>query len=128
MTKLIVSVDRPNLSQRKLQARREDFEYLLARLNVRYQICEGVWEGVREQDYMITLEGSKHYRKIIEVAHDRFDQDAVLKVSGYGGATLIFPGRIEEFCGELVQVDEVPEDKCYTQRFSDGAIFTIRNL
>ena len=125
MTKLIVSVDLQNLTDIQLDSRRKNFEYLLQRLNVRSEVCEGTCEGVREQSYMITLDGSKHYRKIIEEAHGRFGQDAVLKVSAYGGASLIFPGRVEKFIGELIQVDEVPKDQCYTQRFSDGAIFVV---
>ena len=126
MTKLIVSVDRPNLSDMQLNRRRKDFEYLLGRLNVRYEVAEGCWEGEREQSYMIKLDGSKHYRKIRDVAFGRFDQDAVLKVSAYGGATLLFSDGQEEPIGEFIQVNEKPEDQCYTQRFSDGAVFVVK--
>jgi hypothetical protein len=128
MTKLIISTDRPNLTDMQLDSRRKNFEYLLERLNVRSEVCEGSWEGVREQSYMITLDNSKHYRKLIDTALGLFDQDAVLKISSYGGATLIFPDKSEELIGELVEVNEVPTDGCYTQRFSDGAIFVIRDL
>jgi len=122
-TKLIISVDRPNLSQTKLYTNRLDFEYLLTRLNVAYDICEGSWKGQREQSYMIALDDSKHYSRLLDVAFNRFDQDAVLKVSAYGGATLINNDRSKQAIGKLVQADAIPLDKCYTQRYSDGAIF-----
>jgi hypothetical protein len=127
MTKLIVSVDRPDLSQITLRDRRRDFEYLLDRLGVSFEVAEGCWEGEREQSYIIKLDGSKHFRKIRDVAHARFNQDAILKVSAYGGATLIMRYGEEEAIGELVQVNEVPSDQCYTQRYSDGAIFVVKN-
>ena len=126
MTKLIISTDRPNLTDMQLDSRRKNFEYLLERLNVRFEVCEGSWEGVREQSYMITLDSGKHYRKLVDTALGLFDQEAVLKISSYGGATLIFPDKSEEFGGELVKVDKVPDDGCYTQRFSDGAIFVVK--
>jgi hypothetical protein len=126
MTKLIISTDRPNLTDMQLDSRRKNFEYLLERLNVRSEVCEGSWEGVREQSYMITLDCSKHYRKLIDTALGLFDQEAVLKISSYGGATLVFPDKSEEFVGELVEVNEVPADGCYTQRFSDGKIFVVK--
>lgn len=130
MTKLVVSVDRPNLTDMQLDSRRKNFEYLLERLNVRSEVCEGVWAGEREQSYLITLDCGKHYRKILDESFGRFGQEAVLKVSSYGGATLMFlkDGTfVEETIGEWMKVDEVPEDLCYTQRFSDGQVFIVKS-
>jgi hypothetical protein len=115
----------------QLDSRRKNFEYLLGRLNVRFEVCEGSWAGEREQSYLISLDSSKHYRKILDEAFGRFDQDAVLKVSAYGGASLIYSKYkdgifTEEAIGEWIKVDEVPEDLCYTQRFSDAQVFIVK--
>ena len=122
-TKLIISVDRPNLSQTKLYTNRLDFEYLLTRLNLAYDVCEGSWQGQREQSYMIALDDSKHYARLLDVAFSRFHQDAVLKVSAYGGAVLINNNMTKQAIGKLVETNVIPLDKCYTQRYSDGAVF-----
>ena len=115
MTKLVISVDRPNLTDMQLDSRRKTFEYLLERLNVRFEVCEGSWAGDREQSYMITLDSGKYFRKLLEEAFDRFDQDAVLKISSYGGVRLVYLSAdtkdgiyTEEPVGEWKEVDEIP--------------------
>ena len=55
MTKIIMSTDRPNKSQLELHKARKEFEYYLDRAGYIYEVCEGVWQGDREQSYMISL-------------------------------------------------------------------------
>ncbi len=126
MTKLIISTDRPDLSQLELHKRRKDFEFYLERTGLKNDVCEGVWEGGREQSYMITLRDDKYYRPLLELAFDRFGQDAVLKVGAYKGATFIHRDYSElSVDGNFIKTTEKPPVGDYTQRYSDGAFFYI---
>jgi len=124
MTKIIMSTDRPNKSDLELNKARKEFEYYLELKGFKYEVCEGSWEGEREQSYMITLrDAGMGFTSLKRLAFDLYDQDAVLRVSAYGGARLFNSDNTKVDIGEFKQVDSIPSDRCYTQSFKTGNIY-----
>ena len=123
MTKIIMSTDRPNKSQLELHKARKEFEYYLDRAGYVYEVCEGSWEGEREQSYMITLRDGLGFTSLKRLAFDLYDQDAVLRVSSYGGASLFNADDTKVNLGKFKQIDSIPSDQCYTQSFKTGNIY-----
>ena len=123
MTKIIMSTDRPNKSQLELHKARKEFEYYLDRAGYVYEVCEGSWEGEREQSYMITLRDGLGFTSLKRLAFDLYDQDAVLRVSSYGGASLFNSDDTKVNLGKFKQIDSIPSDQCYTQSFKTGNIY-----
>jgi hypothetical protein len=125
-TSIIMSTDRPNKSSLELHKTRKEFEYYLSRTGATYEVCEGSWEGEREQSYMITLSPNVAFDTLKALAFTRYNQDAVLRVASYGGASLCFNDGTCDFIGKFVQVDAIPTDKCYTQSFKTGTIYVTQ--
>ena len=123
MTKIIMSTDRPNKTQLELHRARKEFEYYLELKGFKYEVCEGSWEGEREQSYMISINTSIDFVSLKRLAFDLYNQDAVLKVTAYGGATLFTSYGTYIQIGEFKQVDSIPSDQCYTQSFKTGNIY-----
>ena len=124
MTKIIMSTDRPNKSQLELHRARKDFEHYLDRKGFKYEVCEGSWEGEREQSYMITLrDAGMGFTSLKRLAFDLYDQDAVLRITAYGGARLFNSDNTKVDIGEFKQVDVIPSNQCYTQSFKTGNIY-----
>ena len=124
MIKIIMSTDRPNKTQLELHRARKDFEYYLDRKGFKYEVCEGSWEGEREQSYMITLRDSgMGFTTLKRLAFDLYDQDAVLRITAYGGARLFNSDNTKVDIGEFKQVDVIPSNQCYTQSFKTGNIY-----
>ena len=123
MTKIIMSTDRPNKSDLELNKTRKEFEYYLELKGFKYEVCEGSWEGEREQSYMITLRDGLGFTSLKNIAFDRYDQDAVLRVSSYGGASLFNSDETRVDVGKFIKVDSIPSDQCYTQSFKTGNIY-----
>ena len=123
MTKIIMSTDRPNKTQLELHRARKDFEHYLNRTGFKYEVCEGSWEGEREQSYMITLRDGLGFTSLKRLAFDLYDQDAVLRVSSYGGASLFNADDTKVNLGKFKQIDSIPSDQCYTQSFKTGNIY-----
>ena len=122
-TKIIISTDRPNKSQLELHKARKEFEYYLERAGYTYEVCEGVWQGEREQSYMIDLPCGHSYHTLKTIAFNRYNQDAVLRVTAYGGARLSHNDGSLTLLGEFKQVDTIPANQCYTQSFKTGSIY-----
>ena len=119
-----MSTDRPNKTQLELHRARKDFEYYLDRKGFKYEVCEGSWEGEREQSYMITLRDSgMGFTTLKRLAFDLYDQDAVLRITAYGGARLFNSDNTKVDIGEFKQVDVIPSNQCYTQSFKTGNIY-----
>tara|TARA_B110000285_G_scaffold129581_1_gene145780 strand:- start:1679 stop:2068 length:390 start_codon:yes stop_codon:yes gene_type:complete len=124
MTKIIMSTDRPNKSQLELHRARKEFEYYLDLKGFKYEVCEGSWEGEREQSYMITLrDAGMGFTSLKRLAFNHYNQDAVLRITAYGGANLHNNDGTRTNLGGFKQVDLVPTDKCYTQSFQTGNIY-----
>jgi len=124
MTKIIMSTDRPNKTQLELHRARKDFEHYLNRKGFKYEVCEGSWEGEREQSYMITLrDAGMGFTTLKRLAFDLYDQDAVLRITAYGGARLFNSDNTKVDIGEFKQVDSIPSNQCYTQSFKTGNIY-----
>jgi len=124
MTKIIMSTDRPNKSQLELHRARKEFEYYLELKGFKYEVCEGSWEGEREQSYMITLrDAGMGFTSLKRLAFDLYDQDAVLRITAYGGARLFNSDNTKVDIGEFKQVDVIPSNQCYTQSFKTGNIY-----
>lgn len=123
MTKIIMSTDRPNKSQLELHKARKEFEYYLNRLGAAFEVCEGSWEGDREQSYMISLVNGVGFTKLKRLAFDRYNQDAVLRVSSYGGAELFNNDDTRLKVGKFERVASIPDNQCYTQSFKTGNIY-----
>ena len=123
MIKIIMSTDRPNKSQLELHRARKEFEYYLELKGFKYEVCEGSWEGEREQSYMISINTSIDFVSLKRLAFDLYNQDAVLKVTAYGGATLFTSYGTHIQIGEFKQVDSIPSNQCYTQSFKTGNIY-----
>ena len=124
MIKIIMSTDRPNKTQLELHRARKDFEHYLDRKGFKYEVCEGSWEGEREQSYMITLRDSgMGFTTLKRLAFDLYDQDAVLRITAYGGARLFNSDNTKVDIGEFKQVDSIPSNQCYTQSFKTGNIY-----
>jgi len=124
MTKIIMSTDRPNKSQLELNRARKEFEYYLELKGFKYEVCEGSWEGEREQSYMITLrDAGMGFTSLKRLAFDLYDQDAVLRITAYGGARLFNSDNTKVDIGEFKQVDSIPSNQCYTQSFKTGNIY-----
>jgi hypothetical protein len=123
MTKIIMSTDRPNKTQLELHRARKEFEYYLELKGFKYEVCEGSWEGEREQSYMITLSPILGFTSLKNIAFDLYDQDAVLRVSSYGGASFFNSDGTRIDVGKFIKVDSIPSDKCYTQSFKTGNIY-----
>lgn len=124
MIKIIMSTDRPNKTQLELHRARKDFEHYLNRKGFKYEVCEGSWEGEREQSYMITLrDAGMGFTTLKRLAFDLYDQDAVLRITAYGGARLFNSDNTKVDIGEFKQVDSIPSDQCYTQSFKTGNIY-----
>ena len=124
MIKIIMSTDRPNKTQLELHRARKDFEHYLNRKGFKYEVCEGSWEGEREQSYMITLRDSgMGFTTLKRLAFDLYDQDAVLRITAYGGARLFNSDNTKVDIGEFKQVDSIPSNQCYTQSFKTGNIY-----
>ena len=124
MPKLIMSTDRPNKTQLELNRARKDFEHYLNRKGFKYEVCEGSWEGEREQSYMITLrDAGMGFTSLKRLAFDLYDQDAVLRITAYGGARLFNSDNTKVDIGEFKQVDSIPSNQCYTQSFKTGNIY-----
>ena len=120
MIKIIMSTDRPNKTQLELHRARKDFEHYLNRKGFKYE----VWEGEREQSYMITLrDAGMGFTTLKRLAFDLYDQDAVLRITAYGGARLFNSDNTKVDIGEFKQVDSIPLNKCYTQSFKTGNIY-----
>ena len=128
MTKIIMSTDRPNKSQLELHKARKEFEYYLDRAGYVYEVCEGVWKGDREQSYMVDLPSGYGYTTLKNIAFDRYNQDAVLRVTAYGGARLSNNDGTRVGLGAFKQVDSIPADQCYTQSFKTGNIYVTLPL
>ena len=122
-TKIIMSTDRPNKSQLELHKARKEFEYYLERAGYTYEVCEGVWQGEREQSYMISIARGCSYQALKTIAFNRYNQDAVLRVTAYGGARLSHNDGSLTLLGAFKQVDTIPADQCYTQSFKTGNIY-----
>jgi len=118
-----MSTDRPNKSQLELNKARKEFEYYLNRLGASFEVCEGSWEGDREQSYMISLVNGVGFTKLKRLAFDRYNQDAVLRVSSYGGAELFNNDETRLKVGKFEQVSSIPDNQCYTQSFKTGNIY-----
>ena len=125
-TLLIMSTDRPHATQMELHNTRKGFEHYLDNLGHTYEVCEGNWEGKREQSYMITLPDGLGYSDLKHLAFGRYAQDAILHVTAYGGASLYFNDDTCDFIGKFVQVGTVPLDNCYTQSFATGNIYVTQ--
>tara|TARA_R110002110_G_scaffold272975_2_gene488375 strand:- start:333 stop:716 length:384 start_codon:yes stop_codon:yes gene_type:complete len=124
MIKIIMSTDRPNKSQLELNRARKEFEYYLELKGFKYEVCEGSWEGEREQSYMITLrDAGMGFTSLKRLAFDLYDQDAVLRITAYGGARLFNSDNTKVDIGEFKQVDSIPSNQCYTQSFKTGNIY-----
>lgn len=123
MTKIILSTDRPNKTQLELHKARKEFEYYLERKGFEYEVCEGVWQGEREQSYMINLPLGNGFTALKRLAFDHYNQDAVLRVTAYGGANLHNNDGTRVNLGGFHQVDSTPLDNCYTQSFKTGNIY-----
>ena len=123
MTKIIMSTDRPNKTQLELHKTRKEFEYYLELKGFKYEVCEGSWKGEREQSYMITLRDGLGFTSLKNIAFDRYDQDAVLRVSAYGGSSLFNSDETRIDVGKFIKVDSIPSDQCYTQSFKTGNIY-----
>jgi len=123
MTKIIMSTDRPNKTQLELHRARKDFEHYLNRTGFKYEVCEGSWEGEREQSYMITLRDGLGFTSLKRLAFDLYDQDAVLRVSSYGGSSFFNSDGTRIDVGKFIKVDSIPSDQCYTQSFKTGNIY-----
>ena len=124
MTKIIMSTDRPNKTQLELHRARKEFEYYLELKGFKYEVCEGSWEGEREQSYMITLrDAGMGFTSLKRLAFDLYDQDAVLRITAYGGARLFNSDNTKVDIGEFKQVDVIPSNQCYTQSFKTGNIY-----
>tara|TARA_B110000902_G_C14101420_1_gene510801 strand:- start:322 stop:705 length:384 start_codon:yes stop_codon:yes gene_type:complete len=124
MTKIIMSTDRPNTSDLELHRARKEFEYYLELKGFKYEVCEGSWEGEREQSYMITLrDAGMGFTSLKRLAFDLYDQDAVLRITAYGGARLFNSDNTKVDIGEFKQVDSIPSNQCYTQSFKTGNIY-----
>lgn len=123
MTKIIMSTDRPNKTQLELHRARKDFEHYLDRKGFKYEVCEGSWEGEREQSYMITLRDGLGFTSLKRLAFDLYDQDAVLRVSSYGGASLFNSDDTRVDLGKFEKLDSIPANQCYTQSFKTGNIY-----
>jgi hypothetical protein len=124
MIKIIMSTDRPNKTQLELNRARKDFEHYLNRKGFKYEVCEGSWEGEREQSYMITLrDAGMGFTSLKRLAFDLYDQDAVLRITAYGGARLFNSDNTKVDIGEFKQVDSIPSNQCYTQSFKTGNIY-----
>ena len=122
-TKIIMSVDRPNHTDLEASVRRSEFEYLLDRTGFTFEVCEGSWEGEREQSYMIYLPAGEGYTMLKNLAFDRYDQDAVIRVTAYGGVKLKGRDKTCQWLGQWTEVDAIPADQCYTQSFKTGKIY-----
>ena len=118
-----MSTDRPNKTQLELHRARKEFEYYLELKGFKYEVCEGSWEGEREQSYMITLRDGLGFTSLKRLAFDLYDQDAVLRVSSYGGASLFNADDTKVNLGKFKQIDSIPSDQCYTQSFKTGNIY-----
>jgi len=119
-----MSTDRPNKSQLELNRARKEFEYYLELKGFKYEVCEGSWEGEREQSYMITLrDAGMGFTSLKRLAFDLYDQDAVLRITAYGGARLFNSDNTKVDIGEFKQVDSIPSNQCYTQSFKTGNIY-----
>ena len=118
-----MSTDRPFKTQLELHKARKEFEYYLELKGFKYEVCEGSWEGEREQSYMITLRDGLGFTSLKNIAFDRYDQDAVLRVSSYGGASLFNSDETRVDVGKFIKVDSIPSDQCYTQSFKTGNIY-----
>ena len=124
MIKIIMSTDRPNKTQLELNRARKEFEYYLELKGFKYEVCEGSWEGEREQSYMITLrDAGMGFTTLKRLAFDLYDQDAVLRITAYGGARLFNSDNTKVDIGEFKQVDSIPSNQCYTQSFKTGNIY-----
>ena len=123
-----MSTDRPNKSQLELHKARKEFEYYLERKGFKYEVCEGVWLGEREQSYMINLPSGDGYTALKRLAFDRYNQDAVLRVTAYGGCRLSNNDGTRVGLGAFKQVDSIPADQCYTQSFKTGNIYVTLPL
>jgi len=124
MIKIIMSTDRPNKSDLELHRARKEFEYYLELKGFKYEVCEGSWEGEREQSYMITLrDAGMGFTSLKRLAFDLYDQDAVLRITAYGGARLFNSDNTKVDIGEFKQVDSIPSNQCYTQSFKTGNIY-----
>lgn len=123
-----MSTDRPNKSQLELHKARKEFEYYLDRAGYIYEVCEGVWQGDREQSYMVELPSGYGYNTLKNIAFNRYDQDAVLRVTAYGGARLSINDGTRVALGAFEQVDSIPADQCYTQSFKTGNIYVTLPL
>ena len=129
MIKIIMSTDRPNKTQLELNRARKEFEYYLELKGFKYEVCEGSWEGEREQSYMITLrDAGMGFTTLKRLAFDLYDQDAVLRITAYGGARLFNSDNTKVDIGEFKQVDSIPSDRCYTQSFKTGNIYVTLPL
>ena len=123
MTKIVLSTDRPNLSQLALHNRRKDFEHALDIMGLRYEACQGVWEGETEQSYLIHGVNMKQYTQLLDIAFNKCDQEAVLRISGYGGAVCRYSDGSIENLGKWTEVDEKPTQLNYTQSFLTGKYY-----
>ena len=118
-----MSTDRPNKTQLELHKARKEFEYVLDRGGFKYEVCEGVWLGEREQSYMITLPCGRGFTALKRLAFDRYNQDAILRVTTYGGTALHSNDGTKENLGAFIQSATLPADNCYTQSFKTGNIY-----
>lgn len=123
MSKIIMSVDRPNKSDLELHDTRKEFEYVLDRGGFKYEVCEGSWEGSREQSYMIELPAGLGYTALKNLAFERYEQDAIIRITAYGGAKLKGRDKTCHWLGEWTQVDAIPANQCYTQSHLTGSIY-----
>jgi len=128
MPKLIMSTDRPNKTQMELYTTRKGFEHYLQHMGATFEVCEGVWEGEREQSYMITLAPHVSFNALKALAFEHYKQDAVLRVSTYGGASLHHNDGTIDGVGIFTHVDTKPVNDCYTQSFKTGNIYETISL
>ena len=82
-----------------------------------------IMKGEREQSYMISIARGCSYQALKTIAFNRYNQDAVLRVTAYGGARLSHNDGSLTLLGAFKQVDTIPADQCYTQSFKTGNIY-----
>ncbi len=126
--KVIMSVDEKGMSQIDLKHRRGDFEHALDIMGVRYEVCEGQYDGTREQSYMINYASVDTYNTLKRIAK-QCNQVSILRVTSYGGTLEMFidhncgTQKQEAYLGKWSEVPSKPDNGNYTQSFLTGKVY-----
>ncbi len=129
--KVIMTVDEKGMSQIDLENRREDFEHALDIMGANYEVCEGRYEGTREQSYMINYASVDTYNTLKLIAK-QCNQVSILRVTAYGGTLEMFidhgcgTQKQEAYLGKWCEVSEKPENGGYTQSFLTGKMYAAQ--